>query len=141
MVNDIIDGLSEALENSIQCKVYTRNVKQGLHIPCFFMQLLKPGKVPLIGARHIRDYPFDIQYFPTDESDNEYMMQIGDMLMDYLEIITLSDGQIVCGKDMEYEIVDGVLHFYVTYTVVLRKKEEEDSMRNYGLKTGVRNDR
>ena len=38
---------------------------------------------------------------------------------------------------MSYEIVDGVLHFFVTCSVIMMEVKQEDSMDKYGLTVGV----
>ena len=69
------------------------------------------------------------------------MMDMGDALIECLEYIILLNGRKVRGKELSYEIIDGVLHFYVTYSVILMDNRKDDPMKNYGLKVGVRNDK
>ena len=138
MVADIVNGITRVLGSASEGHdIYTKDVEQGIETPCFFVQLLKASKRPLIGKRHIRDYPFDIQYFPERDGDNEEMMDVGDALEEYLAYITLQNGNTVHGNDMSYEIVDGVLHFFVTCSVIMMEVKQEDSMDKYGLTVGV----
>lgn len=140
MVNDIVTGITVQLNKKFgdSKKIYTSNVEQGLEQPCFFVKLLTAINTPLIGKRKKRDYPFDIHYFPSDETDNEEMMAVGDCLMEVLEYIVMLDGDMLRGKDLEYEIRDGVLHFSVTYSCILNDITKGETMKEYDLEVGVK---
>lgn len=140
MVNDIINGISIKLNSTFGdgYKNYDVNVEQGLQKPCFFIKLLTVITTPYMGKRKKREYTFDVHYFPKDETDNVEMMSVGDVLMDSLEYITLLNGDIVRGHDMTYEIIDGVLHFNITYKVTLNDISKEDAMDEYGIDVNVR---
>jgi len=49
------------------------------------------------------------------------MIGVAEQLLDALEVIQLSDGDLVQGTTMNYSIQDGVLHFFVDYNVFLKK--------------------
>jgi len=42
---------------------------------------------------------------------------------DALEYITLINGDLVHGTEMHYEVIDGVLHFFVNYNLFVKKAE------------------
>lgn len=132
MVNDIITGISIKLNNIFgdSYRTYDSNIEQGLKEPCFFIKLLTAFNIPYIGKRKKRNYPFDIHFFPEDNTDNASMLDIGDILISELEYITLQNGDILRGRDMSYQIIDGVLHLFCTYSVVLNRMEKEDPMEN-----------
>lgn len=140
MVNDIINGISTKLNSTFGegYKIYDVNVEQGLKKPCFFIKLLTAITTPYMGKRKKREYPFDVHYFPNDETDNVEMMAMGDNLMEALEYITLLNGDTVRGHDMTYEIIDGVLHFNITYKVTLNDISKEDAMDEYGIDVKAR---
>ncbi len=140
MVNDITNGISVKL-NSIygdEYKIYDSNIRQELEQPCFFIKLIKVMNTPFLGKRKKREYIFNVHYFPVNDADTDNINAVGDMLMEGLEYITLANGDILRGKDMSYEVIDGVLHYNATYQVVLINTEKEDSMNQYGLDVGVR---
>jgi len=139
MINDIVTGITVQLNKEFgeEKKIYTSNVEQGLKNPCFFVKLLTVINTPFIGKRKKREYPFDIHYFPVDETDNEEMMAVGDQLMEILEYITMLDGDKLRGKDMEYQILEGVLHFSVTYGCILNDLTQDPSMEDIRAKVGV----
>ena len=68
------------------------------------------------------------------------MARVGDLLFSALEFITTTDGQdVVRGCDMSYEVQDGVLHFFVTYSVLLNEIQQKEEMESLSLKERVIN--
>ena len=106
---------------------------QGLNEPCFFISVLQPSQTNFLGQRYFREHPFDVHYFPKTSGDNVELQTMGSELFDALEYITLLNGDLVHGTSMNYEVVDGVLHFKVNYNVFLRKEEIKDSMESISL--------
>ena len=132
MLNSIVDGISIKL-NSIFGDSYettAENVEQGLQPHSFFIKPLPVTHKPLLGKRAQRTYPFVIAYFPDTENMemNAEMMGVAEKLLDGLEYITLQNGEMIRGHDLEPEIVDGVLHFSVKYIVFINKAERGESM-------------
>ncbi|MDP4152598.1 MAG: hypothetical protein Q8865_04030 [Bacillota bacterium] len=130
MVNGIIDGISVKLNGTFGdgYKIYSDTVEQGFSEPCFFILALDPSQTPLLGNRYLRQHPFDVHYFPA-KPDNSELHSIGSALFCTLEFITLSDGSLARGTDMKYEIVDNVLHFFVSFDLIVKKiAEAEDPM-------------
>ena len=131
MVNEILTGISVKL-NQVFGEGYEiygdSDVVQGLTEPCFFIAILQPSQSKLIGQRYFRQHPFDVQYFPKDSGNNVELHDEASELYDDLEYITLLNGDLVHGTSMEYEIVDGVLHFKVNYNMFLRKEADLDPM-------------
>lgn len=129
MVDDIVTGITSKLHSTFEgYNVDDVNVEQDLVKPCFFIKLLTMINTPLVGKRKKRAYPFDIHYFPEDETDNVAMMEVGEKLTDSLEYIALLNGNVLRGREMTCEIIDGVLHFYVTYGVILNDTSKDDAM-------------
>lgn len=132
MTNDIIDGISIKLNEVFgdDYAIYSENVEQGLEEPCFFIQHITNTDSPFVGNRKNRRVNFDIHYFGKSRED---MQAVGDTMLDELEYITLLNGDILRGIDRSYQIIDDVLHFSVTYPVVLIKVVEKDKMESYKL--------
>lgn len=131
MVNEILTGISVKL-NQVFGEGYEiygdSDVVQGLTEPCFFIAILQPSQSKLIGQRYFREHPFDVQYFPKESRNNIELHDVASELFEALEYITLLSGDLVHGTSMEYEIVDGVLHFKVNYNMFLRKEAKLDPM-------------
>lgn len=135
MVNEIIEGIAVAI-NSIfgdEIEIYKDNVTQGLKEPCFFIAILKPEVTPLIGTRSIRNNSFDIQYFPKES--NTEMLDVAEKLINSLEFITLLNGDILHGTGVSYEIIDNVLHFFISYNLTMIKVTDKTNMET--LETDV----
>ncbi len=130
MLNDIITGIAKALGAIFgdECKVYENDVNQGLTEPCFFIAALKPERQPLLGDRAIWRNPFAIYYFPKDGGANAELYTVAEHLMYGLRSIALPNGDLVRGTKMNYEVVDGVLNFFVNYDLIIYKVEPSDAM-------------
>lgn len=124
MINDIINGISVKLNEVFgsKCKIYKENIKQGLVEPCFNIVVLEPTQSAKLPSRYFRSYPFDIHYFPeSSDKPKEEMYEVAEKLLIGLEYITVLDN--FCrGTKMRYELVDGVLHFFVNYDLYIKKE-------------------
>lgn len=91
MVNSIIDGISIKLNTLFgdNYEIYSENIEQGLKTPCFFILLLNPMSTLKLGNRQLREYNFDIHYFPHSYSKNQEINEVIETLIDGLEYITL----------------------------------------------------
>jgi len=130
MLNDIITGIAKALGNTFgsEYRVYMNDVKQGLTEPCFFIAALKPEQKPLLGDRAIWRNPFDVHFFPKEPGTNEELYNVAVRLMYGLRYITLPDGDLLRGTSISYEAVDGVLHFFVNYNMIVNIPKELPNM-------------
>ena len=129
MVNDLISGIAKKL-NSVfgsKYKIYKENIKQGLVEPCFNIVVLEPSQEAKLPNRYLRSYPIDVHYFPETATKSE-MYEVAEKLLIELEYITVLDN--LCrGTKMRYEIVDGVLHFFVNYDFFIKKEvSKQDNM-------------
>lgn len=119
MINDIIDGLSVALYDRFpSCKIHSEQVKQGLEEPCFFISVITSLEKPLLKDRVQREIELDIHYFTN--GDNAERQEVAAELYQLFKYVTLLNGDALRGWDLSHEIVDGVLHFYVTFKPILR---------------------
>ena len=137
MLSKIADGISVKLNSAFGdgYEIYTEDVEQGLEEPCFFIKSLTVVNTPLLGKRKKRAYPFDISYFPLNGNDE--MMSVSETAMEELEYITLLDGDTLRASQITSEIVDGVLHIDVTYTLILNDYSHEEEMDTVDVKMGV----
>ena len=122
MINDLINGISIKLRSVFgsDYKIYKEEVKQGLVEPCFNIVVLEPSQEAKLPNRYLRSYPIDVHYFPKTATKHE-MYEVAEQLLIELEYITVLDN--LCkGTKMRYEIVDGVLHFFVNYDFFVKKE-------------------
>lgn len=141
MLNEIIKGVSAKLNTSFGdgYKIYQDDVKQGLKKPCFFIAVLQPELSPLLGTRRMNRNPLDVQYIPSDPCKNAEMFSVAGKLVEALAFITLPDGDILRGTSMNYEVVDGVLHFFVNYNLTLvQVSTEETPMESLDINVGTK---
>lgn len=65
------------------------------------------------------------------------MFTVAAEMMDVLEIITLPNGDLIRGTGMNYEVVDGVLHFFVSYNLTLLRPTEDTPMETLAVDVGT----
>lgn len=126
MINSIVKSISVSLnaEFGDKYKIHREAKKQGLEEPCFFVQCLNPTENLFLGKRYFRQNQFCIQYFPENElHGNEECHSTGERLLSCLEYLTVC-GNLVMGTKMKYEVVDGILNFFVNYDMFVYKVAE-----------------
>lgn len=119
MENEFIAGISIKLNKVFgdEKRIYTEDVAQGLKEPCFFILPLNLSQSNMLASRKFVQMPFDVHYFPEVPNNNSELFEMGWELTDALEFITLVSGDMLHGTDMHCEVVDGVLHFFVSYNI------------------------
>lgn len=135
MIDEILSGVSIKL-NSVfgdDYEVYVNDVNQGLSEPCFFIAVLSPSHAPLLGKRMKITMPLDVHYFPISDGDNYEMSRVGDQLFKALAFIKTPAFGSFHGRQMRWQIYDGVLHFFVTYIVILNEIENKESMEKLNI--------
>lgn len=134
MINSIIEAISIALNAEFTDKeisVHMEEIKQDLKEPCFFISCLNPTHELFLGKRYRRTNNFVIQYFPESEKYQRECNAVAERLYNCLEYITVDgDARPIYGDGMSYEIMDGVLNFFVKYDFFVRKKEENFYMES-----------
>lgn len=146
MLNDIMDAVTRRLDELFGdgYTIYTDGVEQGLEEPCFFVQFLEPSEKPMIGSRYYRQTDMCIQYMPEDtQQTSRELNRVSDILMNGMEYITLTDGNLLRGTGMkvrmEVRMEDGVLTFFVSYNMfVMKPKPQEEPMEGLEASTQLR---
>ena len=126
MINSIIESISIALnaEFGDKYKNHREAKKQDLKEPCFFIQCLNPTENLFFWKRYFRQNQFCIQYFPEDKlHGKEECYAVGERLLNCLEYLDVG-GDLVMGTKRKYEVVDGILHFFVNYDLFVYKVAE-----------------
>ncbi len=138
MINNVINGIAGALHETFgdDYTIYTESIKQGFKEPCFSIITLEPTSEQAIAAHYLREYPFNIMYFPKDENHaKSEMYHMVERLFLAIEYINVLDNLRRASK-MRYEIVDGVLHFFVTYSMYVKRfTEPEPTMETLDYKS------
>lgn len=136
MINDIVMAISRALDEKFGCPIYAESVEQGLAPPCFIINVLNAESKPLLRIRSNRIYNFDVVYISKSGTYAE-MYGIAEKLIAALNIVTMIDGTQLLAYDKRYEIVDGDMHFFMTYQMPVRETEDEDPMESYSLNSEI----
>lgn len=142
MVDDIKSAISIKLNQIYgdNYEIYTKDVKQGLNPPCFFIKILNSSRRQLIGNRYYLEISVNVHYFPSVRGNNDELDEVGSSLFNDLEYITMVNGDQIRGTNMSYEKVDRVLHFFVTYGLYVKKDIPAEELMgeiiyNGGVKT------
>lgn len=120
MFNDLIDAISKRLleyfPESVP-NIYSENIEQGFNEPCFYISLINSTNKNKLGPGRSKRYKFDIMYF-NNNLGNDDLNTMGDKLSTVLEDIQVGE-VLIHGFDIEYEIKDNKLHFFVEYPVLV----------------------
>lgn len=141
MINSIMESISISLNTEFgdRYKTYREVKRQGLREPCFFIQCLNPTEKLFFWRRYFRQNQFCVQYFPEDTlHENQECYTVAERLFSCLEYLDMG-GELVMGTNMRYEIIDGILHFFVNYDLFVYKVGEPvPAMEEVSSKTHVK---
>lgn len=141
MITDIMHGIAAKLHQDYGdgYTIYIENVPQGFKEPCFSIQHIQSDTAAKLPNRHLRRNAFDVHFFPKPGTDEKAQMyRMAECLFLSLEYINVLDN-LVRGSKMRYEIVDGVLHFFINYDLYVKviAGDDGDTMENLTSKTNV----
>lgn len=145
----MIDEIRKAILRKINTfrdkdtKIYSESIEQGFQEPCFYIKEVNSSQNRELGNRYKREHLYDIHYFPNLNSStkNTDMRAMAEVLYEQLEYIEVA-GRPLRGYDMNYRIVDGVLHFFVRYPIFVRKEIDPiPKMENLEIEGGLKDDK
>lgn len=140
MINSIIEAISISLNEEFGdgYETHMEEIKQGLKEPCFFITCLNPTTELFLGKRYFRTNQFCIQYFPETNEKQRECNGVAERMLQCLEYITIyGEDKPIMGTKMKYEVVDGVLNFFVNYDCFIRKTEQQTPMESLQASTDV----
>ncbi|MGG4449650.1 phage tail terminator family protein [Brevibacillus porteri] len=127
----VLKSLAQAFPNIDR---FGEEIKEGLTPPCFFVKILAPTQTQELGRRYMREIPLDVHYF--DET-NKGRITMAEQLTSLLETIQVN-GKPIRGINVYWEIVDDVLHFFITYRMqVWRQKTIQPNMQSLDVEEAV----
>lgn len=141
MINSIIEAISISLNEEFgdDYETHMEEIKQGLKEPCFFVTCLNPTTELFLGKRYFRTNQFCIQYFPETNEKQRECNGVAERMLQCLEYITIyGEDKPIMGTKMKYEVVDGVLNFFVNYDCFIRKIEQQTPMESLQASTNVK---
>lgn len=127
-VNGVRQAVMQALDQAYPAiPVHGEEIEQGFTEPCFFVQLFPVAQTHLLDRRYRRSHSFNVQYF---DARNRDLHAMAEELYSLLYLIAIED-DLIRGSSMSHEIIDGVLHFFVTYEFqILRIPEGVEKMQH-----------
>ena len=132
MVNDFFDWITIALHDEFgdDYKLYVEEVEQNLFKPCFVVSTLNPMVTAKSPVKYQRVIPIVIYYFTGKEDTvdaKKDCFNIAERLWERLEYLT--NGEITLrGDSISWEMIDGVLQFFITYKFDVIRTTEQTSM-------------
>ncbi len=141
MTNSIIEAISISLNEEFGdgYEIFTEELEQDLKEPCFFIFCLNQKPELFLGKRYFRELPFCIQYFPQSANAQSECNAVGERMWCCLEYITIyGEEKPIRGTKMKYEVVDGVLNFFVNYDNFVIKQEQQTPMETLKESTSLK---
>lgn len=123
--NDVRYAVHAALDTAFpDVPISGEEIKQDLDPPRFFVRLLEPGHTQELGRRYRRDHPFVVRYFAPERA-NADMYTMAEQLTTALGWIEVG-GHKCPAQGMHFQIIDEVLHFMVTYSLLVWEQPPDD---------------
>ena len=121
----LTEGITKALYDVFKVPVYLEWKENKMKFPCFLVSVADSNHDLHVSKLYDRKLDYTVKYFLNDESIpvdyRKDLLQIGEQLYDILEYVKVGD-RITRGEGMKYNENDGVLHFIVTYEMLLHKE-------------------
>lgn len=126
MVNSVISAVSNALyeEFGSNHTIYADNVEQNLTRPCFYINVIRPAKLPGSIGREKMSVPLVVQYFPDNLGMRTIWYEVAERLFQCLKYPTY-DGVVYRGTDLKYDVSDDKINFYVKYDFFTKTQETD----------------
>jgi hypothetical protein len=144
MINEIVNAIVRILDRAFNAEsdayeIYNEEIKQDLREPAFFVQSINPSTSLFLGKRYLQHIHILIQYFPKSEAYQTECNSMGEQLAWIVEWITCKDDdRPIRGSNIHFEVVDGVLNFFVDYKFFIRKDEGYGPMQTLNLQQTVK---
>ena len=119
MTQEIVDALRTQYAET-QYDVYTESIEQGFEEPCFAIHQLTADITPYPNYRTEIVQHFDVRFFPTETRPREQCRAVAETLTFLLRQLSS-----LRGTNLNWEITDDVLHFFVSYRQFVREIPEE----------------
>lgn len=132
MVTQLFDDITRALHSEFgdDCKYYVEEIEQNSQRPCFSVGALNPIIKSRSLKRYSRTTPIVIHYFTDKDNTSDAKKdchRVAERLWQLLEYITFK-GLLIRGEDMSWDVVEGVLQFFITYRFDVYKVDEISMM-------------
>ena len=130
-VQEIVDRLRTAFPTE-QYDIYTECIEQGFSAPCFSIRQLRADVTPYPSGLYEIVQHMDVRFFPTESRPREQCRETALMLM-----LLLRQTKHLRGENLEWQITDDVLHFFVDFRQFIRETPEDIPMENLQTTVGT----
>lgn len=139
MLKELMEAVAAKLKEGFgeTCVVYYNEAPPEAEGPCFIILPRKAVRTPRLGRRYYQSCPLDIQFIPGQEDKGARLMTVAEQMMELLLLLTTEGGERFLGRDMSFEVQQGILHFYVSYNFFLLRPEEKETMESARIETIV----
>lgn len=136
--NDLAHYDHRTISEEDSYEIYVENVAQYLKRPCFLINLITSDLTMKLKPRYSFGSLFDVMYFSNQKDSYKDCLNKGCELFDALEYITIEHDILIRGTKMNFDILDNILHFRVSYNLILENKSDiidmmEEQQNNIGV--------
>ena len=146
--NDLAHYGHRTISEEDSYEIYVENVAQYLKRPCFLINLITSDLNMKLKPRYSFGSLFDVMYFSNQKNSYKDCLNKGCELFDALEYITIKadtadspkedNNLLIRGTKMNFDILDNILHFRVSYNLILENKSDiidmmEEQQNNIGV--------
>ena len=146
--NDLAHYDHRTISEEDSYEIYVENVAQYLKRPCFLINLITSDLNMKLKPRYSFGSLFDVMYFSNQKDSYKDCLNKGCELFDALEYITIKadtadspkedNNLLIRGTKMNFDILDNILHFRVSYNLILENKSDiidmmEEQQNNIGV--------
>lgn len=128
MIETIMNGITNRIYEVTDGEhpIYTKNIRQNLDTPCFYVRVLNPNNDRFLGCRRHHQYTFSIQYIAGEEDDEAECYEMFEKLKE-LERISIPAAELE-GKVSFENITDGVMTVLAKYDFYTYEVKDEQKM-------------
>ena len=139
-MHSVIDLVTKTLSKAFPAHdIYIEQILQGIKEPCFFVQSVDVVHDKQVSNRYRQEHNLCIHYFSaaTDQDLYSDLLSMAERLTAALELVEYDDDRLN-GVKMNYKIVDGTLHFFVTMYRYVKRPISIIDMGEVEIKEGVK---
>ena len=128
MINGVYTAIAIEIEELFdEPTIYFEHLPQGFNAPCFWVRMLDANFELRLGTRHELNLSFEVMYYPSSD-DMEELNDVAIKLLWGLEYIYY-ETILRRGHNISYRIEDGVLHFFITFTLFIYQEQDKVFMQ------------
>lgn len=109
--NDVISIVVRNVKNKYpDLDVEKEDVKQGANLPFFYVYIIQSSREKQVGRKYKQSFQMAVKYYSKSETAAE-CFDTASGLWDVFKLMEFNN-KVVKAKNLEYKVIEGVLHFY-----------------------------